>query len=193
MENRFLCGILIGLLFGMPAGAVGAMTVQRTLNYGMKSGLLTGLGSSAADCLYACVGAFGLTVISDFLLTCQNIIHIFGGCLILFMGIRLLVKKTESSNRDSGATGGLTLFLSFFCSRNYQSGGCFNISVRFFLVWLIGTYGNVGWYSACMRCVCRNLSLVGRSFCGSDPVKEKSRTRRLWKGKPYIRGNPRRL
>lgn len=114
MDNRFLCGILIGLLFGMPAGAVGAMTVQRTLNYGMKSGLLTGLGSSVADCFYACVGAFGLTIISEFLLTYQSIIHIFGGGLILLMGIRLLVKKTENANQTPEASGGFALFLSSF-------------------------------------------------------------------------------
>ena len=114
MDNRFLCGILIGLLFGMPAGAVGAMTVQRTLNYGMKSGLLTGLGSSAADCFYACVGAFGLTMLSDFLLTWQNIINILGGSLIWLMGIRLLVKKTEKWNQTLRALGGLPLFLSSF-------------------------------------------------------------------------------
>lgn len=41
-------GLLIGLLFGIPAGAVGAMTVQHTWHYGVRAGLLTGLGSSAA-------------------------------------------------------------------------------------------------------------------------------------------------
>ena len=67
MAAFFLRGVLIGLLFGVPAGAVGTMTVQRTWNYGIKAGLFTGLGSSVADCIYACVGAFGLTVISKFL------------------------------------------------------------------------------------------------------------------------------
>lgn len=46
-------GILIGLIFGLPVGAVGAMTVQRTWEHGIKAGLLTGMGSSAADCIYA--------------------------------------------------------------------------------------------------------------------------------------------
>lgn len=54
-----LKGILIGLLFGLPVGAVGALTVQRTWRLGVKAGLLTGLGSSVADCFYACVGALG--------------------------------------------------------------------------------------------------------------------------------------
>lgn len=55
--DYLLRGILIGLLFGLPVGAVGAMTVWRTWNSGIKAGLFTGLGSSVADCFYAAVGA----------------------------------------------------------------------------------------------------------------------------------------
>lgn len=117
----YVCkGILIGLLFGLPAGAVGAMTVQRTWVHGIRAGLLTGLGSSVADCLYACVGAFGLTVISDFLLRYQMAIHLSGGALILAMGICLLVgKKEENAVSDAGAekTGtskSLGMFMSSF-------------------------------------------------------------------------------
>ena len=43
--------------------------------YGAGAGLLTGLESSAVDCFYVCVGAFGLTVISDFLLHYPRMIH----------------------------------------------------------------------------------------------------------------------
>lgn len=81
MAVFFLRGVLIGLLFGVPAGAVGAMTVQRTWNYGIKAGLFTGFGSSVADGIYACVGAFGLTVISEFLLKYQTVINLVGGRL----------------------------------------------------------------------------------------------------------------
>lgn len=71
-----LRGIMIGLIFGLPVGAIGALTVQRTWSLGVKAGLLTGLGSSVADCSYACVGTFGLTFISDFLLHLR-IRHLF--------------------------------------------------------------------------------------------------------------------
>ncbi|MDE7245253.1 MAG: LysE family translocator, partial [Oscillospiraceae bacterium] len=72
MENFLLKGLLVGLVFGVPAGAIGALTIQRTLSHGFWAGLLTGLGSSAADVLYACVGVFGLTAISDALLRWQT-------------------------------------------------------------------------------------------------------------------------
>lgn len=109
-----LKGILIGLIFGVPAGAVGALCVQRTLQSGMKSGLITGLGSSAADCFYAVVGAFGITVISDLLTRYQIPINIVGGLLILAMGIGTLLKKqVGASDSETKANYG-AMFLSAF-------------------------------------------------------------------------------
>lgn len=114
MSLFIIKGILIGLLFGMPAGAVGAMTVQRTLKYGLKAGLLTGLGSSVADCLYACVGAFGLTLISDFLFRYQSIINLAGGGLILGMGIRMLQMRNDKTKNIPDSTGRIRMFASSF-------------------------------------------------------------------------------
>lgn len=112
--DYLLRGIFIGLMFGIPVGAVGVLTVQRTLRYGVKAGLFTGLGSSAADCFYACVGAFGFTLVSDFLLARQNIINIAGGMLILFMGSRLLLCKAEGGKEKTEMTGTAKMFLSSF-------------------------------------------------------------------------------
>lgn len=114
MNSFLLRGILIGLLFGIPVGAVGTMTIQRTYAGEFKDGLITGLGSSVADCLYAIVGAFGLTVVSDFLLMHQTMIHIFGGTLILIMGVRLFFRKDEAIPTQKPVTGGIRMFLSSF-------------------------------------------------------------------------------
>lgn len=107
-------GIIIGLLFGVPVGAVGTMTVQRTLCYGFRAGLITGLGSSIADCFYACIGAFGLTFVSEFLLKYQTAIHILGGTLILLIGIRLLGQREITAVSSKQAEGGVKMFLSSF-------------------------------------------------------------------------------
>lgn len=109
-----LRGILIGLLFGLPVGAIGALTVQRTWSSGVKAGLLTGLGSSVADCFYACVGAFGLTLISDFLLRWQGIITALGGILILAMGLKSLIHPQGELLSDEKTPGGEKLFLTSF-------------------------------------------------------------------------------
>lgn len=114
MDNYLIRGVLIGLLFGMPVGAVGAMTVHRTLNYGFKAGLLTGLGSSVADCLYACVGAFGLTIISGFLLKYQTAVNILGGTLIVVMGLSLILRKKGTEKPQKQVTGRIKMFLTSF-------------------------------------------------------------------------------
>lgn len=107
-------GILIGIIFGVPAGAVGALCVQRTLQSGMKSGIITGLGSSAADCFYAAAGAFGITIISDFLTRFQILINIIGGLLILTMGISTLLKKQVGTANGETMIGYGKMFLTAF-------------------------------------------------------------------------------
>ncbi|MFR2740312.1 MAG: hypothetical protein ACLTA2_16490 [[Clostridium] innocuum] len=92
----FVNGVLIGLVFGMPIGAVGAMSIQRTINHGVVAGFISGAASSLADVLYACVGAFGLTVISDFLLTYQIPIHLIGAYLMILIAIRMITKKNDA-------------------------------------------------------------------------------------------------
>ena len=89
------------------------MTVQRTWEHGIKAGLLTGMGSSIADCIYAAIGAFGLTIISDFLLQYQGAIHLVGGTMVLFMGIRLLFRKEEALEVPA-VSGKVRMFLSSF-------------------------------------------------------------------------------
>lgn len=78
LGNYLVRGLMIGLIFGVPAGAIGALTIQRTLSNGFSAGLVTGLGSSAADLLYACVGVFGMTLVSGFLTR-----HLFGNTLLV--------------------------------------------------------------------------------------------------------------
>lgn len=134
-------GILIGLLFGVPAGAVGAMTAQRTLNYGVKAGLITGMGSSAADCLYACVGSFSFTLISDFLLKYQNNINLAGGCLILGMGIRMLIMKSSKAKDTPDSTNGIQMFVSSFAVGMTNPAAI--LTFLFAFSWF-GIYGQTG-------------------------------------------------
>ncbi|WP_456271180.1 LysE family translocator [Bacillus sp. AK031] len=114
MESFLLKGLIIGILFGLPVGAVGAVTVQRTLLHGSWAGFVSGMGSSAADLFYACIGSFGLTFISDFLLDHQKIINLLGGTLILLMGINMIVKPNEAGISQSTAVSNTKMFLSSF-------------------------------------------------------------------------------
>lgn len=100
LESYLIRGLLIGLIFGVPAGAIGALTIQRTLNGGFTAGLMTGLGSSAADLLYACVGVFGLTLVSDFLTRSQRPIGLLGGLLIIALGVHIFRQKPQHRQQE---------------------------------------------------------------------------------------------
>jgi threonine/homoserine/homoserine lactone efflux protein len=105
--------MIIGLVFGAPVGAVGAMTIQRTLTANLKAGLITGIGSSVADCFYAAVGVFGVKIISDFMRKNHFIINLLCGFIILFLGISRFVQKPDE-NRVSCENGHIKMFLSSF-------------------------------------------------------------------------------
>lgn len=108
----FLKGILIGLIVGMPAGAIGALCVQRMLTHGTVSGIMTGLGSSLVDCFYAAVGAFGITLISDLMLRYQSAIMLAGGLLILGMGISILKKAEQHELAETQRPSKTSMLLS---------------------------------------------------------------------------------
>lgn len=154
--DYLLCGIVIGLLFGLPVGAVGALTVERTISYGAKAGLLTGLGSSVADCFYACVGAFGLTLISDFLLRYQTPINTLGGGLILLLGIRLLLRRGETEKQNTEITGFFQMFLTSFAVGITNPAA---ILTFLFAFSYFGISGDLGW--------AQGLALVCGVFIGT--------------------------
>ena len=89
----FLKGIFIGLLIAIPVGPVGILCVHRVIAKGRLAGLFSGLGASVADGLYGAVAAFGLTLISDFLIGYNFWIRLFGGIFIIIIGIRMYLTK----------------------------------------------------------------------------------------------------
>lgn len=93
MDNFFINGIFIGFVFGVPAGAIGALTIQRTLNYGFIAGVVTGLGSSVADIIYACIGVFGFTLIINTIQNYQIIISLIGCGILFVLGASMAKKK----------------------------------------------------------------------------------------------------
>ena len=103
LGGYFFRGVLIGLLFGIPVGAVGTITVRNTLSGGIRAGLQTGLGSSIADCFYAAIGVFGLDLLSDFLLRYQLVIRLAGGIFIAGVGSYLLLKKAAGKQTATGS------------------------------------------------------------------------------------------
>lgn len=98
MLELFIKGVFIGIVFGVPAGAIGALTLGRSLQYGFVPGFVTGLGSTVADMIYALAGVFGITLIEDFITKWQSYISLVGGVILAIMGIAVYQKRNEHKN-----------------------------------------------------------------------------------------------
>jgi len=85
----FLKGIAIGFAMAVPVGPIGILCIRKTLTEGRLRGFVIGLGAATADLFYASVAAFGLTFISDILVSEKFWIRLVGGALLLFLGIKI--------------------------------------------------------------------------------------------------------
>jgi threonine/homoserine/homoserine lactone efflux protein len=101
----FLKGLLIGFSIAAPVGPIGLLCIQRSLNNGFKTGLLTGLGAATADAIYGFIAAFGLTAVSTFLISYKFWIQILGGLFLIYLGARLLSSATEQQQKENERSG----------------------------------------------------------------------------------------
>ncbi len=89
----FIRGLLIGLSIAATVGPMSILCIQRTLNKGQLYGLVSGLGIATADGVYGSIAAFGLTLITNFLLNEQIWIRLIGGVFLIYLGIKTMLSK----------------------------------------------------------------------------------------------------
>lgn len=89
----FLKGALLGFSIAAPVGPIGVLCIRKTLQHGRISGLVSGLGAATADAIYGAIAAFGLTFISDLIISFQMWIRLIGGIFLLYLGLKTLLAK----------------------------------------------------------------------------------------------------
>jgi len=89
----FIRGLLIGLSIAATVGPMSILCIQRTLNRGQLYGLVSGLGIATADGVYGSIAAFGLTLITNFLVSEQIWIRLIGGLFLVYLGIKTILSK----------------------------------------------------------------------------------------------------
>lgn len=102
METNFLIkGVIIGFLIAAPVGPIGVLCIKRSFAKGPLSGLLTGLGAATADACYGAIAAFGLTLISDFLIGQKVTLQILGIIFLLYLGVKTFIENPASEAKGN--------------------------------------------------------------------------------------------
>lgn len=112
-----LKGIVIGFAMAVPIGPIGIICIRKTLTEGRMRGLIIGLGAATADMLYGSIAAFGITIISDTLLSQRVWIRLAGGVLLLYLGVRTFRARPKDPKMEIQSSGRLrsyftTIFLT---------------------------------------------------------------------------------
>jgi len=94
--SLFFKGFLVGVIISAPIGPVGALCIQRTMNNGWLSGILSGIGAAVGDSIFAVAAVFGLTYISGILDERQAWFRIAGGIILLYFGLRVYLSKPRN-------------------------------------------------------------------------------------------------
>jgi len=86
-DSAFIRGLAVGFALAAPVGPVAVLCIRRALARGQFQAFIAGLGAAVADMLFGAVAGLGLTVISSFVMNYQVLIGLFGGLLVLVLGI----------------------------------------------------------------------------------------------------------
>lgn len=110
----YLRGLLIGFSIAAPVGPIGVLCIRRTLAEGRISGLVSGLGAASADAVYGAIAAFGLTLISAFLMAEEDWIRLVGGLFLLYLGFKTFTSKPAEQAASTEGYGLWRDYLSTF-------------------------------------------------------------------------------
>lgn len=91
----FIKSILVGVLITAPVGPTAILCINRTLSKGKFSGLISGVGASIADFVFALVTIFSLSTIASFWIKYEFILMLSSSLLLLTIGYFTYTKKTK--------------------------------------------------------------------------------------------------
>lgn len=91
--TSFAKGLAFGFLLAATVGPLWILCFRRTLAHGRLFGFVSGMGVATADALYGFVAAFGLTVVSNFLIAQKFWLGIVGGTFLCWLGIKTLLSR----------------------------------------------------------------------------------------------------
>lgn len=115
MDIAFLLrGLAIGFSIAAPVGPIGVLCIRRTFAEGRASGFVSGLGAACADAIYGCIAGFGLTSVSNLLVSQQVWLRLIGGVFLCYLGIKTLLSKPAEQAASAKGNGLVGAYASTF-------------------------------------------------------------------------------
>lgn len=90
-----LTGAMTGFFSTFPLGPTGLESAKRQFKYGIKGGLLVGIGSNLADLVYIALIQLGLTQFAHRPKSFDAVFWVLSGGIILYFGYNLLKEKIK--------------------------------------------------------------------------------------------------
>jgi threonine/homoserine/homoserine lactone efflux protein len=109
-----LRGVAAGLIIAAPVGPVNVLCIQRSLEKGWKSGILSGLGAALVDTLYGGLAGFGISLVISFLIREEAWIRLIGGILLIGVGVVYYLKPPRSIRKHKSNFSTHSDFVSAF-------------------------------------------------------------------------------
>lgn len=83
-------------MISIPLGPIGVIIIQRTLNKGFLSGIISGLGVAVVDVIYALIAFFGVSIIIEFINRNQFYLQILASIILIAIGLHFYFNTTVS-------------------------------------------------------------------------------------------------
>lgn len=100
-------GLILGFSVAAPVGPIGILCINRTINKNFTAGFVCGLGAATADLVYGLIAGLGLTAISSFLIDRKLWIQVIGLGFLIYIGIKIIMKREKEIQFNSIADKGL--------------------------------------------------------------------------------------
>lgn len=99
--EEIIKGLVVGLAVSAPVGPLGVLCIQRTLSRGKWSGVVTGLGATTSDIIYAMLVGFGMNFMMEFIDAHQYVIQLLGSIVIWFFGFKISRSKVTPRDKEN--------------------------------------------------------------------------------------------
>ena len=98
-----LAGLMVGLAIAVPIGPMGLLCIHRTLVFGMRVGVSTGLGAATVNVVYGAVVLVGLNTAVPWIAESGRWLSALGGLFLLWSAARTLMRRCMTGERPEDA------------------------------------------------------------------------------------------